>query len=126
MVEYYSITMLTGTNPSVPLERRVLRFKEDSFGGTFYYQFTDSDGTSIDLTGGTALLRVRTPSGASSTFIGTLTTETATDGKAYYVPRSTDFATSGAYVGEFRIQYGTTRTDISPTISIMVEAAMPS
>ncbi len=123
MTDYYAVTMLDGTGQNFA-ERRVLRFKQDQYGGTLYYQFYDTDGNEVNLTGGTTTFRTRVVGGTSNSFIGTLTVESASDGKAYYVTRSTDFATSGAHIGEFRVT--SSSKDIrSPTFGVLIDSDLP-
>ncbi len=123
MVDYYGVTLLTGVVGMNAPERRVLHFKEDSYGGTFYAQFYDLDGNEFDLTGGTATLRIRTPVGTVSTAIATFTTESATDGKAYLVIGSAFLATSGGYVGEFRVS-SASKVDKSDDIPVLVRPSV--
>ena len=115
--------MLLGVTLDWP-ERRVLTFKQGQYGGTHYYQLFDMNGDDVDLTGGTVTFRYRTPSGTVCTTIGTLTLETASDGKCYWVPGSTAFNTVGGYVGEFRAAWSS-KTYYSPTFSVQVERKMP-
>ncbi len=125
MTDYYSVTLLDGVLTMDMPERRVLRFKEDSSGGTFYAQFYDLNGDEVDLSGGTVTYRYRTPAGTVTTHIGTFTIETATDGKAYWVLGTASVPTSGAYIGEFRVT-SASKSLRSDNFSMLVDPTLPN
>ncbi len=125
MTDYYDVTLLDGVLGMDSPERRVLRFKEDSSGGTFYTQFYDVNGGKVDLSGGTVTFRYRTPAGTINTTIATLTVESATDGKAYWLMGTASVPTSGAFVSEFRLDAGV-KSLRSDNISMVVAPTLPS
>lgn len=119
MTDYIDVPMSYGTATEMPFHL-TLRFKEDAYGFTQYFQLYDSDGNEVDLTGGTFVWRVRTAGTASAAiFNGTMTIETATDGKCYYAPASTNFGSAGSYVSEIRGSWSN-KFLISPTFGIIV------
>ena len=123
MTDYISVPMSYGTLTGLP-SRLTLRFKEDAYGFTQYFQLFDSDGNEVDLTGGTFVWRVRTAGTASAAiFNGTMTIETATDGKCYYAPISTNFSTAGSYVSEIRASWYN-KLLVSPLIGIIVDRGL--
>ncbi len=124
MTDYYGVTLLDGVLGMDLPERRVLRFKEDSAGGTFFAQFSDLNGGNVDLSGGTVTFRYRAPAGTINTGIATFTVESATDGKAYWVLGTASVPTSGAYVGEFRMT-SASKSFRSPNFGVLVDKTLP-
>lgn len=71
------------------------------------YQFLDSNGSPIDLTGYTAVFSVREKYGSSTQYNASVSGPAT--GLVQYVWTAAEFPTSGSYLSEFWVGNGTTR-----------------
>jgi len=98
-------------------------FVQGDYGGTIELDIYDADGDSLDITGGTPILRVTSPGGTVLTWAGTFTV-TGT-GECEYVVKSGVFNTAGNYLAELAVVYSDKTIRITG-IPIKVEAALPT
>jgi hypothetical protein len=85
------------------------------------YQFLDSDGAPINLTGYTAKFSYQEHDGAAT--VANAAVSSPTDGKVTYTFTGTEFATAGRYRAEFWAGNGTNRfasVDITFNVAVSV------
>lgn len=88
------------------------------------YQFLDSNGTAINITGFTAKFQYQERDGA--VFVQNATVSDGPNGKARYTFTGNEFTTAGHYRAEFWVGNGTNRyasTDINFTVALPVGTA---
>jgi hypothetical protein len=86
-----------------------------------------SDGTALDLTGATLLLKVQKYDASAVKFSGSMaiTNPPGTDGKCKYTVQATDFDVAGKYNGEIEVSYGTSQILTFTDILIEVLEELP-